>query len=354
MGSLRRRSVCYVGWVRVCGIAALLIALLACGPSASSPAPSSSSGATATTPDPTVEAIPSTEPTPSPAITGLSGRVVFTRAGGRFEDETLFVANIDGSDERQLSDFGETCCPWALADGSLLVRSGRAEDGRIAPVFSGLDGSDERVFPLPEGLQFGSGPLSPDGTRVVLEGFTVPEFEGSSTYIADIDGSHLEVLTEDHFIPSDFSPDGRSVLLFDNPESAEGPPPPGSLWLVDVDGSNLRQLTPDDTSVQCCSNSRFSPDGARIVFASPDGGLWTIAPDGSGLTEVFHEPGKWAITATWSPDGSMLLFGLDPSPDPFSHPPNGLYVTRGDGSDLTLVIGGNDFKREPIWLPPAS
>jgi hypothetical protein len=46
----------------------------------------------------------------------------------------------------------------------------------------------------------------------------------------------------------------------------------------------------------------------------------------------------------------MILFALDPTPDPFQHPPNGLYAIRADGSDLTKVIGGNNFKREPVWV----
>jgi Tol biopolymer transport system component len=196
-----------------------------------------------------------------------------------------------------------------------------------------------------------AGPLSPDGTRVVLEGFTAPDFNPTSTYIANVDGSHVEVLTKDHFIPGDFSPDGKTVLLFKGPGGAEeGPPPPGSLWLVEADGANLRQLTPAGVKVQCCSNFRWSPDGTRILFASPDGGLWTIKPDGAGLTEVFRDEGRWAITPTWSPDGSMILFGLDPSSDPFAHPENGLYVIRADGTGLTLVLGGNDFKRNPVWV----
>jgi Tol biopolymer transport system component len=99
-------------------------------------------------------------------------------------------------------------------------------------------------------------------------------------------------------------------------------------------------------------NYRWSPDGSKIVFANPDGGLWTIAPDGTGLAEVFHQADAWAITPTWSPDGSMILFGLDPSPNPFAHPANGLYVIRADGTDVTLVLGGDDFKREPSWVAP--
>jgi hypothetical protein len=46
----------------------------------------------------------------------------------------------------------------------------------------------------------------------------------------------------------------------------------------------------------------------------------------------------------------MILFALDPSANPFAHPVNGLYVIRADGTGLTLVLGGNDFKREPVWV----
>ena len=230
-----------------------------------------------------------------------------------------------------------------------MIRSGYTPDGRGDPVTSKLDGSGAKSFPLPDGLQFGSGPLSPDGTRVVLEGFTAPDFRQTSTYVASVDGSHVEVLTKDHFIPGDFSPDGKTVLLFKGLE-AEGSPSPGSLWLVEADGSRLRRLTPADVDVQCCFNFRWSPDGRRILFARPDGGLWTIDPHGDGLSEVFHADGQWAITPTWSPDGSMIMFALDPTPDPFAHPNNGLYVIRADGTDLTELIGGNDFKREPVWV----
>lgn len=289
-------------------------------------------------------------PSPTPAITGLTGRIVFARAGGAFKDETIFVASIDGSNELQMGEPGEGCCPWALRDGSLLIRSASAPDGRFAPAISKLDGSDARLFPLPAGLQFGPGPISADGSRVVLEGFTAPDFEAAPVYIANLDGSEMKPLTDDPFIPGDFSPDGRTVMLFTGGEAGDGPPPPGSLWLVETDGSNLRQLTPADFLVQCCTGFRWSPDGTRILFASPRGGLWTIAPDGTGLTEIFHEEGRWAVTPTWSPDGSMIMFALDPSENPFAHPINGLYVIRADGSGLTLVLGGSDFKRSPAWV----
>jgi hypothetical protein len=43
------------------------------------------------------------------------------------------------------------------------------------------------------------------------------------------------------------------------------------------------------------------------------------------------------------------MFSIDPSSPEFSHPDNGLYVMSVDGTGLTLVIGGPDFKREADW-----
>ena len=51
----------------------------------------------------------------------------------------------------------------------------------------------------------------------------------------------------------------------------------------------------------------------------------------------------------WSPDGSQILFTLNPTNDSFVHEPNGFYVVDADGNNLTLVIGGSGFKSSPEW-----
>jgi hypothetical protein len=288
---------------------------------------------------------------PSPGITALAGHIVFTRAGGAYGDETLFVAKADGTDEHQISELGHGCCPWATRDGSRVVVAAGAPDGRVSAITENLDGSHRVLLTLPKGtLNLGPGPFSPDGTHIALEGFDDSHRAPEGIYLARAsDGGDRKRVTNKHLIPGDFSPDGKQLLLFQS-ANAE-PPPPGSLWLVNVDGSGLHQLTPADTTVQCCFNYRWSPDGTKILFADPGGILWTIGPDGSNLTQVFKDvAGMYAITPTWSPDGSMIMFALDPTPNPFNHPVNGLYVILANGRNLTQVIGGDDFKREPVWV----
>lgn len=296
---------------------------------------------------------PRTSASPSPAITALAGHIIFTRAGGGYGDETVFVAKADGTDEHRISELGTGCCPWATRDGSRLVVSANAPDGRVSTVAEDLDGSNRVVLPLPKGtLNLGSGPFSPDGTLVALEGFDPSHRAPEGIYLERAsDGTGRKRVTTKEFIPGDFSPDGNQLLLFQSVNPKVEPPAHGSLWLVNVDGSGLHQITAAGTMAQCCFNYRWSPDGRKILFADEYGTLWTIAPDGSSLTQLFKDPaGRYAITPTWSPDGSMIMFALDPAPNPFSHPNNGMYVILANGSSLTQVIGGDDFKREPVWV----
>ena len=95
--------------------------------------------------------------------------------------------------------------------------------------------------------------------------------------------------------------------------------------------------------------SRQVLDGTKILFGAerlqPTGGLWTIGPDGSGLTKTFVDAeGRYPVQPTWSPDGNLIMFALDPVADKFTHPDNALYVINADGTALRLVIGSPDFK----------
>lgn len=146
-----------------------------------------------------------------------------------------------------------------------------------------------------------------------------PRLKGIYTVRAADGGDLVRVTTssgEQSDRPMDFSPDGSRIFFFRPVEGfpSMGDDLEGSLFVVQADGTGLREVTPRDRPVEVVGNSggRLSLDGRWIVFTS-SGVIWRIHPDGSGLTKVFQDPqGRLAITPTWSPDGRFILFGLDP------------------------------------------
>jgi WD40-like Beta Propeller Repeat len=300
------------------------------------------------------------------APSSLSGKILFTRAGGKYGDETVFTANADGIEQRRITGFGQTCCPRWSPDGMHILVAALAPDGkRITTGIIRSDGSVERDVPLPAGtLNLGPGAWSPDAKFIAFEGWNdADRGENGIYYGRASDGGDLRRLTHaeggQHDRPMDISPDGSEVFFFRPVEGfpSYGDDLEGSLFVVSTDGHGLRRVTPPNLPVEVVGNAggRLSRDGTWIVFTSA-GAIWKIRPDGSGLKKVFQDDdGSLAITPTWSPDGRFILFGLDP-PGSLgtvdTAPPNGLYVIGADGAGLTPVIKSDDWKREPEWVAP--
>ena len=86
--------------------------------------------------------------------------------------------------------------------------------------------------------------------------------------------------------------------------------PQQDLFVADRTGAPLKRLT-DDAAQDIIP--RWSPDGSWIAFLSDRGGkyeIWKVRPDGTGLAQMTHEPGKEVIAPVWSPDGSKLLYQI--------------------------------------------
>jgi Tol biopolymer transport system component len=310
-------------------------------------------------PSPTSSASPSRI-----AIASLTGKILFTRAGGTYGDETVFTANPDGTDQQRITGFGVTCCPRWSSDGSQVLMAASAPDDRITGAVFRPNGSLVRKVPLPSGgLNLGCAQAYSLATgRLACEGWddNKPSLNGIYTLRASDGGDLLRLTTnpaQEHDIPADYSPDGSKIFFF---RAVEGFPSigdtrDGSLFAVSADGKDQRRVTPNDMPVEVVGNSggRLSADGQWLVFTT-SGDIWKIHPDGSDLTKVFEDSQRrLAITPTWSPDGSFILFGLDPAGSlavTQSAPVNGLYLIRADGTGLTPVLLSNDWKREPDWV----
>ncbi len=104
----------------------------------------------------------------------------------------------------------------------------------------------------------------------------------------------------------DISPEGTQ-LAFNSLGKQE------DLFVAHADGSSLHQVTDDGFKDRA---ARWSPDGRRIAFYSDRSGkyeLWLVNRDGSDLRQLTHSPG--AHYPVWSPDGRLMAFS--------THSPNG-------------------------------
>jgi eukaryotic-like serine/threonine-protein kinase len=86
--------------------------------------------------------------------------------------------------------------------------------------------------------------------------------------------------------------------------------PQQDLFTADRAGTPMHRLT-DDVAQDIVP--RWSPEGQWIAFLSDRSGkyeIWRVRPDGSGLAQMTHEPGREVIAPVWSPDGSKLLYQI--------------------------------------------
>lgn len=101
-----------------------------------------------------------------------------------------------------------------------------------------------------------------------------------------------------------FSPDGNQIAF--GIEEGET----SNIWLVNADGSALRQLTSSEGKRNI--HPFWSADGKRILFNSnrenTDGfALYSMNADGSNQT-LLSDPDEMRTFASWSPDGTKILF----------------------------------------------
>jgi Tol biopolymer transport system component len=110
------------------------------------------------------------------------------------------------------------------------------------------------------------------------------------------------------------------------------------------------------TDVGDVSNTVWSPDGDRIVFTRtaaagqlPRGELWSVKPDGSGLTRLTKRAdGETDAAGSFSPDGKRLAITRTSYNPDTRRAANTIYVMNSDGSQEEELIGQGS---EPAYSP---
>jgi Tol biopolymer transport system component len=193
------------------------------------------------------------------------------------------------------------------------------------------------------------GPWSPDGTRLACDTFADdPTLDGIYT-IRTSDGGGVQQVTSDpdgEDAPTDYSPNGKRLVFlranFSDPDNVVF-----GFFTVKTDGTDVRPLTPPGMDMNF-EPARWSPQGNDIVFSAhvPDGSyrssLMLVHADGTDLHEVaipgcggaLSDPASiGCVHPSWSPDGRTIIFTeLDAATGD-----RDIYTVNPDGSGLTRI-----------------
>jgi TolB protein len=116
------------------------------------------------------------------------------------------------------------------------------------------------------------------------------------------------------------------------------------LFVMDQNGSNIRQLT-SDRSITL--SPAWSPDSREIAVTSyrdrnPD--LVAVGPSGNGRRLLSQHPGLNSAPA-WSPDGSRIALTLSKDGNPE------IYTMNRQGADLRRLTNHAAIDTSPTWSP---
>ena len=341
-----------------------LLAMTACG-SGPSASPLVSS--------PRESLAPSAMPTgASPSTNRAIGQIVFEDWMIDAERHQLYIGQADGSNFRRLiTSAFDDARPSLSPDGTTVLFQ-RLGDGPDQLYFVNVDGTNLRPLAVCTG---GCGnealndPWSPDGSRLAvrrIEGFgtATPQV---NLWIMNLDETDLVQVTNNPAgsqLEDDrpaWSPDGRHLVFVRYDHNVT--PQLGAIFTVNIDGTQLTQVTPWELDG---NEPDWSPDGTLIAFNVPgeslvpgrEENIFTIHPDGTGLAQLTAhlsagpDGAQGTFDPSWSPEGSQLIFTHLPSTDGVAD----LYVINADGTGLRVLAKTTDLNEgHAVWgVYPAS
>lgn len=165
-------------------------------------------------------------------------------------------------------------------------------------------------------------------------------------YLMDVPRGLVHRMTRDagnNRFPA-WSPDGRRLVFHSDRGN-----PYYELYIMDVDGRNLRRITGanmevyrravDFAGILGNAMAAWSPDGQWIGFHSDVGGSWDlylVDPNGEQVIRLTQSPEN-EIFISWSPDGTQLLFSSSSPSETF------IYLMNTDGTERRQITSRDTY-----------
>ena len=256
----------------------------------------------------------------------------------RYGDGEIYVMNADGSNLTRLTNYASYDPVWSPDGTKIAFRKYDTRGSSIGKIYvMNADGSNQTR--LTKYLCFNAA-WSPDGTKIAFDAYMdfddpYSVFNGTGgikgIYVMNADGSNQTRLSLVGRDPA-WSPDGTKIafstydLITSNINKDTG------IYVVDIDGTNLTNLTNGYNPGQ---SPVWSPDGKKIAF-NVGTAIYIMNADGSNLTTL----SSGGYDPVWSPDGTKIAFAF-----------KGIFVVNADGSNLTRLTNFLDIYNTPVWSP---
>jgi TolB protein len=253
-----------------------------------------------------------------------------------FEDSSLAVTVVAG--EPASAAIHALCRRRELRN--VIVFS--SEEFGFGELFSmNPDGSERERITMDQ-QAYASPAISPDGRHIA---FTSGLTGTHELYIMNADGTNTRLLSQrsPHEGGPAWSPDGTTIAFeseFEGPFGAYT-----RIFLINTDGTGLRQLTRDTADYSSDGSASWSPDGRQLVFDRM-GQIYTINADGSGLTAISISSVTPLGEPAWSPDGTRIAFTGGSASSSYD-----IYVVDVDGSNLQRLTASTAQEGEASWSP---
>ena len=223
--------------------------------------------------------------------------------------------------------------PIGLPDRVLLSRGALAPDPSL--FIASLDGSTA------QGLVFGQGSLSPDGTQLAYSGGG--NAQENHLNVMDISTKQSKLLTEDTFdLRPLWSPDGTQIAFSRLTDQGY------NVFVMAADGRNLHALTDTTGGILAAG---WTPDGQKVIGVTLQGGsdsvqLLDVAGGAAQTLAFIQQSGDTDVSI--SPDGGWIAF-VDKVPGRMTP---GIFISRLDGSDRRLLVQLDTWAvNRPHWSP---
>ncbi len=204
--------------------------------------------------------------------------------------------------------------------------------------------------------------ISPDGQRIA---FASNRNGNWDVFVMSSGGGQAVQLTSDfaHELHPSWSPDGSKIVFCRLGEISGR----WELWVMDANGTSSTEFVGYGMFPEWCPAPGTGMGGRdKVLFQrSRERGdrafsIWTVdyqQGDTSSPTEIASSRESALINASWSPDGSRIVFAtlnhrdLASDSTPSGTPASDLWIVGVDGTGRVSLTGGRFMNLMPTWGP---